>query len=86
MPVLDITALPPTQMQAAVNIFETFKDQPMLPINEIGRDVVRKELDHQFARDVLNLPESLLVNDGPFDILRLKLGAEPSVRGTKKIN
>ena len=85
MPVLDVTALSSTQLSAAVSIFDAFSNQPMLPINEIGQDPVRKELDRQFARRVLNLPEALLVDDGPLDILRQKLGFEPSVRGTKKV-
>lgn len=83
LPILDITALTPSQMDEAVKIFDVMSNQKMLPMHEIDIDPVRKELDTQFARRVLGLPESILVEGGPLDILRMKLSREPSVRGSK---
>ena len=57
--------------------------QLLLPLHEMDKDPVRKELDEQFARDVLGLPEPLLSQDGPLEILRMKLSREPSIRGQK---
>lgn len=58
-------------------------DKQLLALHEIDTDPVRKELDEQFARKVLGLAEPFLVQDGPLDILRMKLAREPSVRGQK---
>ncbi|MDM8553472.1 hypothetical protein QUF75_01940 [Desulfococcaceae bacterium HSG7] len=83
LPILDITALTPTQMDEAVKIFDAMHNQKMLPMYKIDIDPVRKEMDEEFARKVLNLPESILMEGGPLDILRMKLSREPSVRGNK---
>ena len=56
----------------------------MRPINEIGADPVRKELDERLATDVLGLPSGFLAGGGPLDLLRQKLGAEPSISGGKE--
>ena len=55
----------------------------MLPIHEIDKDPVRKELDERFAREVLGVPESILQSGGALDVLRMKLAQEPAVRGNK---
>jgi hypothetical protein len=83
LPVLDVTALTPSQIDWAVRIFDAMNGQQLLPLHEIDKDPVRKELDEQFARNVLGLAESILSQDGPLEILRMKLGREPSVRGQK---
>lgn len=83
LPVLDVSALAPKQIEEAVKIFDAMSDKPLLPLHEIDKDPARKELDRQFARNVLGLPEPILIQDGPFEILRMKLGREPSVRGRK---
>ena len=83
LPILDVAALTPQQLDAAVKIFDAMSGQPLLPLHEMDKDPVRKELDEQFARDVLGLAESSLIQDGPLDILRMKLSREPSVRGSK---
>ena len=57
--------------------------QQLLPLHEIDKDPVRKELDEQFARNVLGLAEPILSQDGPLEMLRMKLSREPSVRGQK---
>ncbi len=55
----------------------------LLPLHEIGRDPVRRELDERFAREVLSLPESILQPGGALEMLRMKLALEPSIRGNK---
>lgn len=83
MPVLDVTTLNSQQYAEAVKLFDNMKDQPLLPLHEIEGDPVRRCLDETFARNVLGLREDILMPGGPFEILRLKLGREPSVRGQK---
>ena len=83
LPVLDVTALTPQQLDAAVKIFDAMSGQALLPLHEMDKDPVRKELDEQFARNVLGLAEPILIQDGPLEILRMKLSREPSVRGGK---
>jgi hypothetical protein len=55
----------------------------LLPIHEIDKDPVRKELDERFAREVLGLPEQILAPGGALEVLRMKLALEPSIRGNK---
>lgn len=83
LPILDVTALTPKQISEAVKIFDAMSGQELLPLHEIDRDLVRKELDEQFARNVLGLAEPILNQDGPLGLLRMKLSREPSVRGNK---
>ncbi|MHB1865670.1 MAG: DNA methyltransferase family protein [Candidatus Saccharimonadales bacterium] len=83
MPVLDVTALSPDQLGRAVKLFDSMCSKPMLPIHEIDKDLVRKELDERFASDLLGLPKTILQPDGPMDLLRKKLAREPSIRGNK---
>ena len=83
LPVLDVAALSTEQIGKAAKVFDAMSSQRLLPVHEIDVDVARRELDQQFAREVLGLPESVLTQDGPLDILRMKLSREPSVRGRK---
>jgi len=83
LPTLDVTALTPQQLDAAVKIFDAMSGQLLLPLHEMDKDPVRKELDEQFARYVLGLPEPILSQDGPLEVLRMKLSREPSIRGQK---
>ena len=71
------------QLAAAVQIFDSMKNQSLLPMHEMASDPVRKELDRRFAIDVLGLDQAIVTDDGPLNLLRQKLGAEPSVRGNK---
>jgi hypothetical protein len=81
--ILDVSALTSKQLENAVNVFDAMCHKSMLPIHEIDKDTVRKELDEQFARKVLNLPEPVLESGGALDVLRMKLAQEPSIRGNK---
>ena len=66
-----------------MRIFEDMKHCPMLPVNQIDEDPVRAELDRRLLTEVLGLPEELCAKDGPMDLLRRKLAAEPSIHGGK---
>jgi hypothetical protein len=83
MPILDVVALSAKQLDRAVKLFDSMCYKAMVPIHEIDKDPVRKELDERFAREVLGLPESVLAPGGALDVLRMKLALEPSIRGNK---
>jgi hypothetical protein len=83
LPILNIPALTPTQLEAAVKIFGEMSHKELLPIHEIDKDPTRKELDERFGREVLGLPEPILQPGGALDVLRMKLAQEPSIRGNK---
>jgi hypothetical protein len=83
MPVLDVSGLSPQQLERAVQLFDSICLKPMLPIHEIDKDPVRKELDERFGREVLGVPESILAPGGALEVLRMKLAQEPSIRGNK---
>ncbi|MCH7519473.1 MAG: hypothetical protein IH964_10670 [Candidatus Dadabacteria bacterium] len=82
-PILDVTALKPKQLREAVRLFDAMSGIDLLPLHEIDKDAVRKELDHKFAQKVLGLPESMLADGAPLELLRMKLALEPSIRGHK---
>jgi len=81
--VLDVKALTSDQLKKVVKVFDEVCHKEMMQFHEIDKDPVRKELDERFAREVLGLPESLLQPGGAFDVLRMKLAQEPSIRGNK---
>ncbi|MCF7810882.1 SAM-dependent methyltransferase [bacterium] len=83
LPVLDVTTLTSKQIKEAVKIFDYICNKELLPLHEIDKDPVRKELDELFMIRVLGLKESLFISDGPFELLRMKLSREPSIRGSK---
>ena len=83
LPTLDLRALSDEQLAAAVRIFEDMKHCPMLPVNQIDEDPVRAELDRRLLTEVLGLPADLCAPDGPMELLRRKLAAEPSIHGGK---
>lgn len=85
LPVLDVTALAPKKLKAAVSVFEDFRDLELYPLHELDRDAVRKKLDERFALEVLGLPLAFTQPEGPFEVLRMKLAQEPSIRGGKVI-
>lgn len=83
LPTFDVTALTSRQLRDAVKVFDAMCEKPLLPLHEIDRDAVRKELDERFARDVLNLPKAVWGSGGALELLRMKLAREPSIRGHK---
>ncbi len=84
LPVLNVTALDADQLQRAAQIFDDTCQLPLKPVHELDIDENRKILDRRFYSEVLGLPDSILADGGPLDILRQKLCREPSIRGSKK--
>ena len=84
LPILDVTALSAAQLQRAAEIFDETCQLPLKPVHELDTDENRKLLDRRFYGEVLGLPDAILADGGPLDILRQKLCREPSVRGSKK--
>ncbi len=84
LPVLDVAALAPQQIAAAKVAFEELRERPLLPINQIHEDEARAEIDRRLIVDVLGLDADLARPDGPLDLLRRKLAAEPQVAGKKR--
>jgi hypothetical protein len=83
MPIMDLAALKPEALRKAAKLFDEMSDKPLLPLHEIAKDAVRRELDERFGGEVLGLPASLFAPGGAFEVLRAKLGQEPSIRGNK---
>ena len=81
IPLLDVTKLSPTQLDAAVKIFDDLQDKKMLPANEAWRDKVRQDPDKRLITEVLELDDEAVVQLG---ILRLQWCSEPTVTSTKK--
>ena len=84
LPTLDVTDLEPKLLAEAVKLFDAMSEQPLLPLHELNRDPIRRELDEAFARNILRLSEPILASGGPLELLRMKLSQEPSIRGSKK--
>ena len=84
LPILDVTALDAAQIQRAAQIFDETCQLPLKPVHELDIDANRKLLDRRFYSEVLGLPDAILADGGPLDILRHKLSREPSIRGSKK--
>jgi len=84
MPVLDVTSLSSKQISKAVQIFDKMSKAEMLPGHEMDKDSVRKQLDELFFQKVIGIDQSYFEPNGPFDLLRMKLSSEPSIRGQKK--
>ena len=77
---VDPRKLSPEQAARAGDIFDLFKDRPMLPANEAYRDEVRQELDEAVLCNLLGFSTGILV---PLGILRSQWCEEPSVHGGK---
>jgi hypothetical protein len=81
LPTLDVRRLDQQQLEAATQIFNDMKSQPMLPFNEADHDPVRQELDRRLTTEVLRLDFNAL---DAVDLLRRKLCVEPSIHGGKR--
>ena len=81
IPVLDVTKLSVTQLDAAVKIFDDLQERTLLPANEAWRDDVRQELDRRVFNEVLGLDERAVEQ---LDILRRQWCSEATVTSTKK--
>ena len=69
----------------AVAIFENMKHRELRPVNEIGHDPVRRELDVRMTTEVLGFVPELVSPNGPLALLRQKLALEPSITGGKLV-
>jgi hypothetical protein len=83
LPILDVSKLKKISLSKGANLFDAMKGKPLLPFNEIEKDAVRRELDERFVVEVLGLPPAVVAEAGPLELLRMKLGREPSVCGQK---
>ena len=81
IPLLDVTKLNSTQLDAAVKIFNDLQEKKMLPANEAWRDKVRQNLDERLLTEVLGLDDKSVEQLG---ILRRQWCSEPTVTSTKK--
>ncbi len=70
LPILDIAALSAKRLANGVKLFDEMCQKEMLPLHEIDKDPVRKELDERFAREILGLPEALIKPGGALEVLR----------------
>ena len=84
IPTLDVRALTDEQHARAQQAFERLREERFLPFDQIDEDEARAKLDRALLVDVLGLPESLCAPDGPMDLLRRKLAAEPQIHGGKR--
>ena len=84
IPTLDTRTLSAEQLSAAREAFFAMRDLRFLPFDQIDEDPARAQLDRRLLVDVLGLPSSLCEPDGPIDLLRRKLAAEPQIHGGKK--
>ena len=80
IPVLDITKLCTSQLDAAVRMFDDLQDRILLPGNQAWQDEVRQELDRRLLTEVLRLDDRAVEQ---LDILRRQWCAEPTVTSVK---
>jgi hypothetical protein len=83
LPILNVTALTAEQLKSAASVFDDLAKKPLAIVSDIDTDATRSELDRRFLGEVLGLAPTLLQTGGPFDLLRRKLAAEPSISGGK---
>lgn len=79
LPVLDVRQLTSDQLQACNTLFDQFRTRPMQPLHRVDRDSVRHDLDREFLSGILGWPASWFAPNSPWDIVRRKLAAEPSI-------
>ena len=84
IPTLDVSALTAEQHARAQQAFERLCEERLLPFDQIDEDDARAKLDRALLVDVLGLPESLCSRNGPIDLLRRKLAAEPQIHSGKR--
>lgn len=80
LPSIDPRRLSAAQLSRAGEVFEAFKDRPLLPANEAYRDPVRHDLDAAVLCNVLGISEEVLT---PLAMMRSQWCEEPSVHGGK---
>ena len=81
IPVLDVTRLTETHLEADVKISDKLHEKTLLSANESWRDEVRHQLDRRLLIEVLGLDDKSVEQ---LDILRRQWCSEPTVTSTKK--
>jgi hypothetical protein len=81
LPVLDVTQLTGAQLSECQTIFNEFVDRDLDTLHRLANDGVRADLDREFFTRVFGWDATLFVPNGPFELLRQKLGEEPSIVG-----
>ena len=84
IPTLDTRALTDAQHAEAKRQFDLLSSERFLPFDQIDEDPARAKSDRAILVDVLGLPESLVADDGPIDLIRRKLAREPQIHGGKR--
>ncbi len=85
MTLLDPALLSADQLSQCADLLLKRADIAMRPAHEITVDNARVDLDREFLGDILGLDKELFADNGPLDLLRRKLSAEPSIHGGKLI-
>ena len=80
LPILDVSSLNESKIDAAKQIFEMIRGHEFLPANEAYRDNTRKELDRAVLADLFDIPPQEIET---LDTLRKQWCEEPSVHGGK---
>ena len=80
IPVLDVTRLRPSQLEAAAKIFDDLQTEVLKPANQAWEDEARKKLDQRLLTEVLELDDEAVEQ---LDILRRQWCSEPAVTSTK---
>ena len=81
LPVLDTTKLSPSQLKAAVRIFDDIQTKVLKPANQAWEDEIRKKLDQRLLTEVFKLDDKAVEQ---MDILRRQWCSEPTVTSTKR--
>lgn len=85
LPIFDFRQLSSNELEKIDKVFEGLAESPLRPIHEISSDTGRHVLDENVLHAILGMPKTLFVSGGAFDLLRRKLGIEPSIAGGKKL-
>ncbi len=63
--------------------FDALADARFLPFDQIDEDAGRADLDRRLLVDVLGLDPDLCEPNGPMELLRRKMAAEPQIHDGK---
>lgn len=84
LPVLDVRLLESRQLERCEELFQRIAKEPMMPVHMLPQDRTRAELDRGLLNGVLGWPNEWFDPDGPIELVRRKLAAEPSIHGYKR--
>ena len=81
LPVLDVRKLTAAQLARCEEVFRSLRDKPLRPLHQVPEDATRAAIDFELLAGVLGWRREWFAPNGPLDLLRRKLAAEPSVHG-----